>query len=240
MILGSDKTRLSKRHGATSVMAYKEMGYLPEALVNYLVRLSWAHGDQEIFSQQELIDLFTLDAVGKSPAVFNPEKLLWLNAHYIKDATPERLSEEMKTLWPTHIRTDDAAFTQKVIADLQPRAKTLVEMASMADFYFADQVQYDEQAAQKFLVPDVAAYFQAIAAAIPAVQNFSKKGVEEFLLAFTQEHNIKFKVIAQPLRVALTGKTVSPGIDEVMVTLGKNRVGQRIEDAVKYIAARNK
>jgi len=89
-------------------------------------------------------------------------------------------------------------------------------------------------------VPDVAAYFQAIAAAIPAVQNYSKKGVEEFLLAFTQEHNIKFKVIAQPLRVALTGKTVSPGIDEVMVTLGKNRVGQRIEDAVKYIAARNK
>lgn len=240
MILGSDKTRLSKRHGATSVMAYKEMGYLPEALVNYLVRLSWAHGDQEIFSQQELIDLFTLEAVGKSPAVFNPDKLLWLNAHYIKEATPERLSEEMKPLWPAHIRTDDAFFTQKVIADLQPRAKTLVEMASMADFYFADQVQYDEQAAQKFLVPDVAAYFQAIAAAIPAVQNFSKKGVEEFLLAFTQEHNIKFKVIAQPLRVALTGKTVSPGIDEVMVTLGKNRVGQRIEDAVKYIAARNK
>jgi len=240
MILGSDKTRLSKRHGATSVMAYKEMGYLPEALVNYLVRLSWAHGDQEIFSQQELIDLFTLDAVGKSPAVFNPDKLLWLNAHYIKETTPERLSEEMKPLWPTHIRTDDAAFTQKVITDLQPRAKTLVEMANMADFYFADQVQYDEQAAQKFLVPDVAAYFQAIAAAIPAVQNYSKKGVEEFLLAFTQEHNIKFKVIAQPLRVALTGKTVSPGIDEVMVTLGKNRVGQRIEDAVKYIAARNK
>ena len=240
MILGSDKTRLSKRHGATSVMAYKEMGYLPEALVNYLVRLSWAHGDQEIFSQQELIDLFTLDAVGKSPAVFNPEKLLWLNAHYIKEATPERLSEEMKPLWPSHIRTDDNAFTQKVIADLQPRAKTLVEMAKMADFYFADQVQYDEQAAQKFLVPDVAAYLQAIAAAIPAVQNFSKKGVEEFLLAFTQEHNIKFKVIAQPLRVALTGKTVSPGIDEVMVTLGKDRVGQRIEAAVKYIAARNK
>ncbi|MEQ8212952.1 MAG: glutamate--tRNA ligase [Smithellaceae bacterium] len=240
MILGSDKTRLSKRHGATSVMAYKEMGYLPEALVNYLVRLSWAHGDQEIFSQQELIDLFTLDAVGKSPAVFNPEKLLWLNAHYIKEATPERLSEEMKSLWPAHFHTDDAVFTQKVIADLQPRAKTLVELANMADFYFADQVQYDEQAAQKFLVPDVAAYFEAIAAAIPAVQNFSKKGVEEFLLAFTQEHNIKIKVIAQPLRVALTGKTVSPGIDEVMVTLGKNRVGQRIEDAVKYIAGRNK
>ncbi len=240
MILGSDKTRLSKRHGATSVMAYKEMGYLPEALVNYLVRLSWAHGDQEIFSPQELINLFTLEAVGKSPAVFNPDKLLWLNAHYIKEATPERLREEMKPLWPSHIQADDAVFTQKVIADLQPRAKTLAEIANMAIFYFVDQVQYEEQAAQKFLVPDVATYLQAMTAAIPAVQNFSKKGIEEFLMAFTQEHNIKFKVIAQPLRVALTGKTVSPGIDEVMVTLGKDRVEKRIKDAVSYIEARTK
>ena len=240
MILGSDKTRLSKRHGATSVMAYKEMGYLPEALVNYLVRLSWSHGDQEIFSPQELIDLFTLEAVGKSPAVFNPDKLLWLNAHYIKEATPERLSEEIKPLWPANIETGDAGYTQKVIADLQTRAKTLVEMANMANFYFADQVQYEEQAAQKFLVPDVTAYLQAMAAAISSVQNFNKKGIEEFLLAFTQENNIKFKVIAQPLRVALTGKTVSPGIDEVMATLGKERVEKRIEAAISYIETSNK
>jgi glutamyl-tRNA synthetase len=235
MILGADKARLSKRHGATSVMAYKEMGYLPEALMNYLVRLSWAHGDQEIFSLPELIDLFTLDAVGKSPAVFNPEKLLWLNAHYIKEASAERLMEEMKPLWPAHTPTGDAAFTQKVIADLQPRVKTLVEMATMADFYFAGQVQYEDQAAQKFLVPEVTANLQAMLAAIPAVQNFSKTGIEEFLKAFTQERDIKFKVIAQPLRVALTGKTVSPGIDEVMVTLGKDRVVQRLKDAIGYI-----
>lgn len=239
MILGSDKARLSKRHGATSVMAYKDMGYLPEALVNYLVRLSWAHGDQEIFSLPELIDLFTLDAVGKSPAVFNPEKLLWLNSHYIKEATSERLMEEMKTIWPVNTPTGDAAFTQKVIADLQPRAKTLVEIAGMANFYFADQIQYDEQAAQKFLVPDVTTHLQAMASAIPAVQDFSKASIEEFLKAFTEERNIKFKVIAQPLRVALTGKTVSPGIDEVMVTLGKDRVVKRINDAVAYIQDRN-
>ncbi|MGV8057609.1 MAG: glutamate--tRNA ligase [Smithellaceae bacterium] len=240
MILGSDKARLSKRHGATSVMAYKEMGFLPEALVNYLVRLSWSHGDQEIFSPQELIDLFTLDAVGKSPAVFNPEKLLWLNAHYIKEANTGRLMEEMKPLWPADIQTGDAVFTQKVIADLQPRAKTLVEMANMANFYFAEQIQYEEQAAQKFLVPDVITHLQAMSAALPAVQNFSKDGIEEFLKAFTQERDIKFKVIAQPLRVALTGKTVSPGIDEVMVTLGKDRVAKRIKDAIDYIEAKNK
>ena len=235
MILGSDKTRLSKRHGSTSVMAYKDMGYLPEALVNYLVRLGWSHGDQEIFSLAQLVELFSLDTVGKSPAIFNPEKLLWLNAHYIKEASPERLMEEMKTLWPAEVNTGDASFTQKVIADLQPRVKTLVEMAAAADFYFTEKVNYEAQAAQKFLVPDIAAHLKAIAAAIPAVQTFSKEGVEEFLKAFIVERDIKFKVIAQPLRVALTGKTVSPGIDEVMFTLGKELVIRRISDAVAYI-----
>jgi glutamyl-tRNA synthetase len=240
MILGSDKARLSKRHGATSVMAYKEMGYLPEALVNYLVRLGWSHGDQEIFSQKELIDHFDFSAVGKSPAIFNPEKLLWLNAHYIKEANLERLMEEMKPLWPAGTNTSDAAFTKKVIADLQPRVKTLVELAGAANFYFADQVHYEEQAAQKFLVPEVCVYLKAMVTAIPTVQNFNKEGLEEFLKAFTQEKDIKFKVIAQPLRVALTGKTVSPGIDEIMVTLGKERVIQRINAAVAYIETHNK
>lgn len=238
MILGSDKARLSKRHGATSVMAYKEMGFLPEALVNYLVRLGWSHGDQEIFSPKELIEHFDFSAVGKSPAVFNPEKLLWLNAHYIKEATSARLMEEMKPLWPAGTNTDDAVFIQKVIADMQPRVKTLVEMATMANFYFTDQIQYEEEAAKKFLVPEVAAHLKAIADAIPTVQNFSKEGIEEFLKAFIEKNGIKFKAIAQPLRVALTGKTVSPGIDEIMVTLGKERVTQRIEAAVTYIENR--
>jgi glutamyl-tRNA synthetase len=189
IILGSDKTRLSKRHGSTSVMAYKDMGYLPEALVNYLVRLGWSHGDQEIFSLAQLVELFSLGTVGKSPAIFNPEKLLWLNAHYIKEASPERLMEEMKTLWPAEVNTGDASFTQKVIADLQPRVKTLVEMAAAADFYFTEKVNYEAQAAQKFLVPDIAAHLKAIAAAIPAVQTFSKEGVEEFLKAFIVERS---------------------------------------------------
>jgi glutamyl-tRNA synthetase len=240
MILGSDKARLSKRHGATSVMAYKEMGYLPEALVNYLVRLGWSHGDQEIFSQKELIEHFALDAVGKSPAVFNPEKLLWLNAHYIKEASPKRLMEEMKFLWPGGTNIGDAAFIQKVIVDLQPRVKTLVELAGAANFYFADEIIYEEQAAKKFLVPEISNHLKAMVTAIPTVQNFNKEGLEEFLKAFTQKKDIKFKVIAQPLRVALTGKIVSPGIDEVMVTLGKERVIQRINAALAYIEIQNK
>jgi glutamyl-tRNA synthetase len=235
MILGSDKTRLSKRHGATSVMAYKDMGYLPEALVNYLVRLGWAHGDQEIFSPEELVEHFDFNAVGKSPAVFNPEKLLWLNAHYIKEAGTDRLMEEMTSIWPKEIDTTDSAFTKKVIADLQPRVKTLVDLANMADFYFTDEIKYDAEAAQKFLTPDISQYLKAMADTIPALQIFNKENLEEFLKTFIQEQNIKFKIIAQPLRVALTGKTISPGIDEVMVTLGKERVIKKIQNAINYI-----
>jgi len=235
MILGSDKTRLSKRHGATSVMAYKEMGYLPEALVNYLVRLGWAHGDQEIFSLQQLTELFSMEAVGKSPAVFNPDKLLWLNAHYIKESSSERLLEEMKPLWPAEFDTSDPNFTGKVIADLQPRVKTLVELANAADFYFTDEIKYEEQAAQKFLTSDIAGHLKAMVSALPSVQHFSKEGIEEFLKNFISERNIKFKIIAQPLRVALTGKTVSPGIDEVMATLGKDRVIKKMNNAIAYI-----
>lgn len=239
MILGSDKTRLSKRHGATSVMAYKEMGFLPEALVNYLVRLGWAHGDQEIFSMAQLVDFFSMEAVGKSPAVFNPEKLLWLNAHYIKEANLDRLFEEMKPLWPAGTNSNDAAFTKKVIVDLQPRVKTLVELAYTANFYFTDDIKYEEQAAQKFLTPDISEHLKGIVDSLSSVQNFSKEGLEEFFKVYTQEKKIKFKLIAQPLRVALTGKTVSPGIDEIMVTLGKDRVIKKIKNAIAYIESHN-
>ncbi|HPD57758.1 MAG TPA: glutamate--tRNA ligase [Smithellaceae bacterium] len=237
MILGADKTRLSKRHGATSVMAYKEMGYLPEALVNYLVRLGWAHGDQEIFSLQELVDVFSLEAVGKSPAVFNPEKLLWLNAHYIRQSAPEKLLDLMKDFWPAPAVGKDAEFVKKVILDLQTRSRTLAEMAAAADFYFADKLDYEPEAAQKFLLPEAAVYLKEIAQKIPAVENFTREGIEEFLKEYAQEKGIKLKIIAQPLRVALTGKAVSPGIDEVMVTLGKERVVKRIRDAAAWITA---
>ncbi len=238
MILGADKARLSKRHGATSVMAYKDMGFLPEALVNYLVRLGWAHGDQEIFSLAELMELFTLEAVGKSPAIFNPEKLLWLNAHYIKEAKTDRLKDEMAPLWPQSAANADAGFVRKIIADLQPRAKTLVELASLADFYFAETINYENEAGQKFLTPEIADYIKTIAADIISLNDFSKEGIENYLKIFIEKNNIKFKVLAQPLRVALTGKTVSPGIDEIMMTLGKERVIKRINDAVAYISGK--
>jgi len=239
MILGSDKTRLSKRHGATSVMAYKEMGYLPEAMVNYLVRLGWSYGDQEIFSLDELIRLFTLDTVGKSAAIFNPEKLLWLNQHYIKECPTERLVREMVPFWmQLGVDTTDQVFLKNIVNDLKSRAKTLVELAESSLFYFTDDVAYEREAANTFLMAEMADHLKAVAEGISSLQDYTKKGMELFLRTLAEKRGIKLKVIAQPLRVAITGKTVSPGIDEVMVTLGKERVIRRINGAVEYIKNR--
>ena len=236
MILGSDKARLSKRHGATSVMAYKDMGYLPEALVNYLVRLSWSHGDREIFTMNDLIDLFTLEAVGKSPAVFNPEKLLWLNQHYIKEYPLEKLAECINPFWQDmNFDLSDKAFINHIISDLKTRARTLIEMAEAGRFYFSDNVQYEEEAARKFLAPHIAGYLETIVQKLPVLEDYTREGIEQFLRTLADERQIKLKIIAQPLRVALTGKTVSPGIDEVMITLGKEKVVKRIGQAIDYI-----
>lgn len=236
MILGADKARLSKRHGATSVMAYKDMGYLPEALVNYLVRLSWSHGDQEIFTTDELINLFSLDAVGKSPAVFNPEKLLWLNQHYIKEYPLEKLVECITPFWADRgVDVTDKTFSGHVATDLRARSKTLIEMADAGLFYFSDDVVFDPQAAEKFLTPDVADHLAAVIQQLSSLADYSKTGIEQLLRQFAEERQIKLKIIAQPLRVALTGKTVSPGIDEVMVTLGKDRSVGRIQRAIEFI-----
>jgi len=236
MILGPDRTRLSKRHGATSVMAYRDMGYLPEALVNYLVRLGWSHGDQEIFTLDELIAYFDLDAVGKSAAVFNPEKLLWLNQHYIKEYDTARLTEAVIPFWrDMGFEVPDESFARMVVQDLKSRAKTLVELAEAGRFYFSAEVEYQPEAL-KFLAPEVAGHLEALADALTGFADYTKEGIETFLRRVAEERNIKLKAIAQPLRVALTGKTASPGLDEVMMTLGRERVVERIRKAVEFIA----
>jgi glutamyl-tRNA synthetase len=236
MILGADKARLSKRHGATSVMAYQEMGYLPEALVNYLVRLGWSHGDQEIFSMDELIRLFSLESVGKSAAIFNPEKLLWLSQHYIKEYPAGKLVENMKPFWMARgLDTSNEDYLHHVAEDLRTRSKTLVEMADSGAFYFQDKVDYDPEAAKKFLTVDMKEHLLAVAEKLPSCRDYSKSGMEVFLREVAEDRGVKLKIVAQPLRVALTGKSVSPGIDEVMITLGKDRVIQRIRQAVQYV-----
>jgi glutamyl-tRNA synthetase len=234
MILGADKARLSKRHGATSVMAYQEMGYLPEALVNYLVRLGWSHGDQEIFSLDELIRLFSLESVGKSAAVFNPEKLLWLNQHYIQEYQGDKLVENMIPFWLARgFEPSDRDYIRQVVENLRTRSKTLLEMADASAFYFQDKVDYDSDAAKKFLTAEMKEHLLAVADKLVSYQDYSKSGLEAFLREVAENRGVKLKVIAQPLRVALTGKSVSPGIDDVMVTLGKDRVVRRIRQAVE-------
>jgi glutamyl-tRNA synthetase len=240
MILGSDKARLSKRHGATSVMAYQEMGYLPEALVNYLVRLGWSHGDQEIFTIDELVQAFTLEAVGKSPAVFNPEKLLWLNQHYITACPEERLTELVSPFWiKKGFDVSDRRYVAEASANLRTRSKTLVEMADSGSFYFQEEVDYDPDAAAKFLTPEYVGHLEAVAERLSSVTDYSKDGLEAFLRSLAEERGTKLKWIAQAVRVALTGRTVSPGIDEVMVILGKARVVRKIRRAIDRIQVGN-
>ncbi|PKN60611.1 MAG: glutamate--tRNA ligase [Deltaproteobacteria bacterium HGW-Deltaproteobacteria-11] len=238
MILGADKARLSKRHGATSVMAYQEMGYLPEALVNYLVRLGWSHGDQEIFSTDELIRLFSLESVGKSAAIFNPEKLLWLNQHYIKERNADRLVDEMMPFWErSGYKPTDRAYAKCVVNDLQTRAKTLIDLAESSSFYFQEEVDFDETAAIKFLKADLSESTLATAVAITNLPkgDRTKAIIEAVLRDKAVIHGKTLKDIAQWLRVAWTGKSTSPGLDEVINTLGDERLMRRTDRAIRYI-----
>jgi glutamyl-tRNA synthetase len=236
MILGADKARLSKRHGATSVMAYKEMGYLPQALVNYLVRLGWSYGDQEVFTKEELIQKFSLENVGRSAAVFNAEKLLWLNGVYIRREKPETLAELLLPfLQARGLIPRSSAWLIEAVKTLQERSKTLVEMADQAVFYFRDDFQTDKKAEKKHLTPGIKEPLEMLLARLGAAPEVDEKGLEEIFKDIAAEKNLKLGAIAQAVRVALTGKSVSPGIYEVMRILGKEEVLKRLSRAVKKI-----
>ena len=237
MILGADKKRLSKRHGATSVMAYQEMGYLPEAMVNYLVRLGWSFGDEEIFSMNDLIEKFCLDNVGRAAGVFNPEKLDWLNSHYIKTGDPERLAKLLVPFLKNKgIDVSTGPDMVAVVKTLQERASTLVEMADGAAFYFADSIEYEEKARTKFLTADKKELFEILLEELQKCETFDEPGLETAFGAVMEKTQLKFGKIAQPLRVALTGGTASPSIYHVLEVLGKDDVLQRVKSAVAVLA----
>lgn len=244
MILGSDKTRLSKRHGATSVMAYKDMGYLPDALVNYLVRLGWSCGDQEVFTREDLIKHFSFENVGKSSAVFNPEKLLWLNSQYIIKSNPEELGElVIPFLESAGIiqkgQIIDKQWLSKAIKTLQERAKTLVELANSLRYYIAEDVQYYEKAKAKFLNEKNRDLLSELKDALNSLSDFSALELEKVFKSIVEKHGIKLGALAQPVRVAMTGGTESPGIFEVLEILGKEKTLKRLDKAVKAITGRN-
>ncbi len=240
MVAGPDGKPLSKRHGATSVFAYRDAGYFPEALLNYLARMGWSHGDQEIFSKRELIEYFGFDACGKSPGIFNPEKLLWLNFHYLKERTPAQLAREVIPFIERrgYQVPGDMAWIEKMVATLRERAKTLVELVDFAHFYLSDDIRIDPKAAAKFLKPEIAQPLGALASAIAALpENCGESAVQQVFEQVLARFGMKLGQLAQPVRVALTGGTVSPGIYEVIAVLGRSRTVARLNRAIAQIGA---
>jgi len=237
MVLGNDRTRMSKRHGATSVTAYRDMGLLPEAFINFLARLGWSYGDQEFFTRQELIEKFSLDRVGKSAGIFDAVKLNALNADHIQAARPADLVRHLKPFLESEgWDTQDEAYIIGVIGTLQTRSKTLKEMAMQARFYFEADVAYDEQAAKKFLKPNVLEPLKQLKEQLAALTTFDEKAIEQVFVKLMETFEIKLGKIAQPVRVALTGTSVSPGIFEIITVLGQARVVARLEKALGYMA----
>jgi glutamyl-tRNA synthetase len=236
MILGPDKKKLSKRHGAQSVMEYKQLGYLPQAVVNYLVRLGWSHGDQEEFTREELIEKFGLEAVGKSAAAVNPGKLDWLNSQYIKkiglDELVQRVQPFIEAKGYSNINPD---LLRKAVLSLRERVKTLVEMAELSEFYFREEIVYDEKAAKKFLSKETVPMLKQVITSLSKESVLGKENVHRLVQQLAETRAEPLVKIAQPIRVALTGRSVSPPIDEVMEVLGKEKVIQRLKKAIEII-----
>ena len=239
MILGSDKARLSKRHGATGVMAYRDMGYLPEALLNYLVRLGWSNGDDEIFSREEMIEKFDISNVGRSASVFNPEKLNWLNAHYIKNSTPERLADLLRPHLATrNVATLGGPDLPTVVKTLQERAQTLEEMADRAVFYYTAPASYDEAALAKFDKELLTQVFTAVTEKLAAAAAMTVAEIDAAFKEVCTDNSWKMGQVGQPVRIALSGGTQAPGIGEIVLTLGIEETIRRIQKAREFVSGR--
>jgi glutamyl-tRNA synthetase len=231
MILGPDGKRLSKRHGAEGVMQYRDDGYLPEALLNYLVRLGWSHGDQEVFSIQELIEYFDIKDINRAPAAFNVEKLLWLNQHYMKTLDPLYVANALSWHMEAQgINTQNGPLLADIVRAQCERTKTLKEMAERSRYFYED-VELSEEAKTHF-TPEIK---PALLALVEKLQEstWTKEGIHETLANIAEAHGLKLGKLAQPVRVAVTGGTVSPSIDLTMQLLGRDRVLERLKKVAK-------
>lgn len=236
MILGDDGQRLSKRHGAVGVMEYRNQGFLPEAMLNYLVRLGWSHGDQEIFSMDEMVQLFDVEKVNKAAAAFNPEKLLWLNQQYIKESEPEHIAHHLS--WYLEQRDIDPSSGPElleVVKTLQERSKTLVEMADSCRFFYHDFDSYDEKAAKKNLKPAIQKALQDFRDNLAHLPDWEREEIHKLLEQTCDIHELKIGKLAQPVRVAVSGCAVSPPIDITLKLLGKETVLARLDRALLFI-----
>ena len=227
MILGSDGKRMSKRHGAEGVMQYRDDGFLPEALLNYLVRLGWSHGDQEIFSMPELINYFDIKDINRAPAAFNLEKLLWLNQHYMKSSDPQHVAIELR--WHMEkqgINTSNGPSLIDIIRAQAERTKTLKEMAERSRYFYEEVAVTDEM--KTHFPPEIKPAMTMLCDRLKQLPTWNKQSIHEILAATAEANALKLGKLAQPIRIAITGGTVSPPIDLTMELLGKERVIERI------------
>lgn len=236
MILGADGARLSKRHGAVSVMQYRDDGYLPEAVLNYLVRLGWSHSDQEIFSLDEMIELFDIEDINLSASTFNPDKLLWLNHHYLMHADPFHVARHLSWhLGQLGIDPSSGPDPVEVVKAQRERNKTLVDMAQSSTFLYRDFESYDNKAAQKFLTEESALLLQDLYARLTSLSAWEKAPIHAAIDATAQERDVKMGAVAQPLRVAVSGSTVSPPIDITLELLGRDKTLQRVLRSISHV-----
>ena len=236
MILGPDGARLSKRHGAVSVMQYRDDGYLPEALLNYLVRLGWSHGDQEVFSIDEMVKLFDVTKVHSSAAAFNPEKLLWLNQHYIKNSDPAHVAHHLSYhLGKLGIDPATGPDLIEVVKAQHERAKTLLEMAQNSAFFYRSEIEYDPKDAAAHLKPEAEKPLADLRARLAALPLWLAEPIHATVTGVAEAHGLKLGKVAQPLRVAIAGRAVSPPIDVTLWLLGREKTLQRLDRALDFL-----
>jgi len=235
MILGPDGAKLSKRHGAVSILQYRDDGFLPEGLLNYLGRLGWSHGDQEIFSIEEMVRLFDIHDVNKSASALNPDKMLWTNQQHIVRSTPEHLARYLAPqLAALGVVVDDLAKVAAVAKAQQERAKTLKEMAENSLFFFHDVTSYDEKAAKKNLNAESAPLLLAVRDRLAALPQWLAPAIHESIAAVATECGAGLGKVAQPVRVAVSGGSVSPPIDGTLEILGRETTLQRLDRALAH------
>lgn len=235
MVLGPDGTRLSKRHGAKSILEYKEAGFLPNALINYLARLGWGYGDQEYFTIEELIEKFDLKNINLSPARFDQDKLLAINAYWMRNSSSKYLLTHLKPFLKNYdLNKFSQDYLLSAIETVKVRTKTLIEMAEMISFYLTEEIIYDKDGAKNFLIPEIVPILKKVVEDLKEL-SLEEKLLENYLKTLAEASGMKLKNIAQAIRVALTGKTVSPGLFEIIKVLGKEKTIERINKAIEYI-----
>ena len=236
MILGADGKRLSKRHGAVSVMQYRDDGFTPEALLNYLVRLGWSHGDQEVFSRQEMIDLFALEDVNRAPSAFSQDKLVWLNQHYLKTLPVTELKTQLQWhLQQQNLTTSQGPDLTLVIKALRERTKTLPDLITASRYFYEDFDSYNAKAEKKQLKAKAADFLKVALKQLTKLSTWDKSAIHSAIIQSCEELGVKFGKIGGPLRVAVTGTNMSPSLDITLALVGRERSLKRITDAIDYI-----